>query len=162
MYMSVEAPNRGSIPDIHQDPLIGSRFEEPIVAPGVEFITPLERLNHLNSLLDLSKPESRFVAGQLHEAIDQIVAIGYPVDNFNSFNHETNKAKEGTQYHLASWAGKGCKDYGQFTIYDLHHVQINQERLATVGHESAHANSPHEAHNAKFYGGEKGRIAAVN
>ncbi len=91
------------------------------------------------------------------QLIGEIVAIGLPVDNFQSLHYRKNEGK--ALYHLGSW-GAGDANYGQFSIYENNELQTPESRLGTIVHESAHANTPLRKQNAYLYGGETKRVEA--
>lgn len=89
--------------------------------------------------------------------ITQIDAVGLPVDNYRSLAYKQNeKGKENT---LGSW-GIGSKNFGEFSVYELLERQIPEQRLSTIAHEGAHANSPLQKENAYLFGGEAERARA--
>jgi hypothetical protein len=131
--------------------------QETVVTPeGTKYRGEEARLGYLGSLLATgfdADPDAH------HEMIEQVAAIGYPVDNFKNFVRRPNDKKE-NQYTLASW-GIGTENYGEFSVYELFDRQIPEERLGTLAHESAHANTPLNPNNAHLFGGEAERLEAV-
>jgi hypothetical protein len=91
------------------------------------------------------------------DLVDNIVAVGLPVVNYRSLHYSQNR--NDSHDYLGSW-GAGSEVYGQFTIYELLERQIPEERLATVVHEGAHANTPLRKENAYLFDGEPGRAEA--
>jgi hypothetical protein len=127
-------------------------MEAQFTEQGPVYVGEINRRAYIESL-----PASGFTRGGYAEMIDQVAAIGLPVDNFNNFIRRQNLKGTEDENYLASW-GIGASNYGEFSVYDLHNRQAPQERLATITHESAHANTPLVAHNARLYGGEAERL----
>lgn len=107
-------------------------------------------------------PHEGFTPEQRGQLIDQVVAVGLPVDNYTKLIRGKNDVRAGTEHHLGSW-GTGIGNYGEFTIYELldrYGAEIPEERLATIAHEGAHANTPLLPENAHLFGGETERVEA--
>ena len=86
-----------------------------------------------------SLPQEGFASEQQREVvISQIDAVGLPVDNYRSLAYRRNE--HGRENVLGSW-GLGAENYGQFSVYELLDRVITEDRLATIVHESAHANN---------------------
>jgi hypothetical protein len=98
--------------------------------------------------------------GVYSEMIDQIAAVGFPVDNFRRFERRDNAGDSGNMVTLASW-GIGIVNRGEFTVHHELERRHPEKRLATIGHESAHATTPLNPANAEFYGGEAERQEAA-
>lgn len=155
-FMSMETisppgacPNEIQLPPWYIDQQIG--YMEEVLAPPDA--AEAARLEWVSSL-----PAEGFASAEHQEVVGHIAAIGFPLDNFNNLSHRPNVGEE--EHTLASW-GVGTENYGEFTIYDLHHRQHPEERLRTIGHESMHANTPLDGKNAHLYGGEAERLEAV-
>ena len=101
-------------------------------------------------------PHTGFTSSEIRQVRAQIAALGYPVDNFKQFTHKHNE--RGTEDTIASWLGHG---HGEFTVYDLYHKMIPEKRLGTLGHETAHANSPLKPENEAVFGGKAGQLEAA-
>lgn len=107
-------------------------------------------------------PFEGFTPDQHAQLIDQVVAVGLPVDNYTKLIRAKNDASQGTKHHLGSW-GIGVHNYGEFTVYELldqYGGEISEERLATIAHEGAHANTPLLPENAHLFGSETERTQA--
>lgn len=104
-----------------------------------------------------SLPQEGFTPEQHREVVDQIAAIGLPIDNLRKLVRRPNDT--GSEGVLGSW-DNGPENYGEFSVYELLDKQIPEMRLGTLVHEGAHANSPLRQENAHFYGGEEERAQA--
>lgn len=91
------------------------------------------------------------------QLIGEIVAVGLPVDNYQSLHHRKNEGS--ALHHLGSWGIWG-EQYGQFSIYEKNEAETPESRLGTIVHEGAHANTPLRKQNAYLYGGEANRAEA--
>lgn len=131
-------------------PHVGDRFGETDQLRG-RTAGERARLKQLERL-----PHTGFTSQEITQVRAQIAALGYPVDNFRQFNHKQNE--RGTEDTIASWLGHG---HGEFTVYDLYHKMIPEKRLGTLGHETAHANSPLKPENEAVFGGQEGQFEAA-
>ncbi|HSX45057.1 MAG TPA: hypothetical protein VLF39_03050 [Candidatus Saccharimonadales bacterium] len=117
--------------------------------PTVE-LTPAEYLGNL--------PHEGFTSEeQRQQVIEQIDAIGFPVNNFRSLSYEKND--KGRETILGSW-DPGVENRGRFSVYELLNRQVPEKRIGTIAHESTHANSALVPENAHLYGGEAERAEA--
>lgn len=83
--------------------------------------------------------------------VEKLTAIALPVDNIKSLHKKKNKF--GSENLLGTW-GYGTSNYGEFSIYELLDRQINEKKIGTLTHESAHANTPFEKNNTFIFGSE--------
>ena len=103
-------------------------------------------------------PSTGFVSEAHREVvITQIVAVGLPLDNYQSLRYAPNQRGHENKNWLGSW----WNTRGQFSLYELISRQIPEKRLGVVAHESAHAATPLHGENAYLFGGEPQRAAAV-
>lgn len=112
----------------------------------------LDRAEQLASI-----PQEGFTPEQHRRVVDQILAIGLPVDNYAKLIKRPNGPD--TEKILASW-GAGTENYGEFSVYELLDRQVPEKHLATIAHEGAHANTPFRRENARLFGGEVQRAEA--
>jgi len=89
---------------------------------------------------------------------DKLVTVALPVYNLKSLHRKENKY--GSENTLGSW-GYGIPNYGEFSIYELLDKQINEKKIGTIAHESAHANTPFNENNTFIFGSEATREAAA-
>lgn len=133
-------------------PHVGDRFGEVDQLRGRgQTAGERARLQQLEGL-----PHTGFTTSEIRQVRAQIAALGYPVDNFRQFIHKHNE--RGNENTIASWLGHG---HGEFTVYDLYGRQIPEKRLGTLGHETAHANSPLKPENEAVFGGKDGQLEAA-
>jgi len=83
--------------------------------------------------------------------VDTLASIALPVDNIKSLHRRKNKL--GCENVVGSW-GTGILNYGEFSIYELLDKEIKEQKIGTLTHESAHANTPFNEKNTFIFGSE--------
>lgn len=127
--------------------------EVPVAQPNVAWSAET-RYAHL-----LSLPHPGFTEAGHAELVDDIVAVGLPVNNIQTLIHRPSKMSD--ELILGSW-GTGEANYGEFSLYEAVDWLPGQHRRDVLVHELLHANSAFEPHNDAIFGGEESRLEAMN
>lgn len=112
------------------------------------------RYLHLESL-----PHPGFTEAGHAELVDDMVAVGLPVNNIQTLIHRPSRMSD--ELILGSW-GTGEDNYGEFSLYEAVSWLPGQHRRDVLVHELLHANSAFEPHNDAIFGGEESRLEALN